>query len=214
MERVNVLSTRRADETAKKNRTHFSIKSGWSIFVKNVLILTVMILLFLISGGSLIGSIIFAGSYLIFVFFISLLACFKPEKRNKYFDIKQFTRKETIGLIIALVITSFLSLIFTFIDIRYPGSIVMMMFSGNFVMSLYSILFRRIAIILYESSVYDRTESIKEYTFKYLDILMFGINYEVQKIIDRFPFIIKIPVSMLFFLFLLWQFFTVIAVYS
>lgn len=192
----------------------FSIRSGWSFFLKNLALLTWIITLFFISGGSIVGIVIFSGSYLIFAICTSILASYKPEKKNKYIDIKRFTKKEILGLVIAFVVTSLLSLVFTLIEIRYPGSIVMLIFSGNFFMSFFSILFHRVAIYLYESSVYDRSESIKEYTFKYLNIITFGINYEVQKILARYPLILKIPISIIFFLFLLWQFFTVIGVYN
>lgn len=185
MERVTILSKRISNKKDKVAQKHFSFKNSLSFLFKNLAILIGMITLFIVSGGSIVGIVIFSSSYLIFAFCISILASYKPEKKNRYIDIKRFTKKEIWGLVIAFVVSSLLSLVFTLIEIRYPGSFVMLIFSGNFFMSFYSILFHRAAIYLYESSVYDRSESIKEYTFKYLNIITFGINYEVQKILAR-----------------------------
>jgi len=191
------------------NNKKFSLKGGLPFFCKNSAFLGGLILLLFINGAELHGIILFSSTYLIFNIFFSLLACYRPEEnRSKYIDLKKFTKNEFYGLIIAIAFTSLFSLIFY--PIPFPSKIVMLIFTGNFAMAFYSIFFHRISILLYESSVYDRTDSIKVYFYKYLNIFYFGINYEVQKILIRFPILINILISLIFMLIMLIQFFSVL----
>jgi len=111
MERLTFLSKRISNKKDKVAQKHFSFKNSLSFLSKNLAILIGMITLFIVSGGSIVGIVIFSGSYLIFAICTSILASYKPEKKNKYIDIKRFTKKEILGLVIAFVVTSLLSLV-------------------------------------------------------------------------------------------------------
>ncbi|MFD2923800.1 hypothetical protein [Halobacillus naozhouensis] len=186
----------------------FSLKSGFKIFLKANLLVVFILLLFILNygvwrgtGGSAISMFIFTLE--VFLILIGVLACVKPTTKKRKFSMPQ--KNEWLGLGIATILFSLMSLIFTGIHIPYPSTLVLLTIFTNAMVALYSIIFHKPAIALYESNVYGEAESVMDYTFKFIAVLFSGINYHIQIILIRLPLIVNKLIAIVFIFFLLWQ---------
>ncbi|MBP3040679.1 hypothetical protein J9303_14400, partial [Bacillaceae bacterium Marseille-Q3522] len=59
---------------------------------------------------------------------------------------------------------------------------------------------QRAVIVLYEVNVYEGKKSMLGYATKYIAIMTSGINYYVQNVINRLPFLLNKLVAILFFI--------------
>lgn len=112
-------------------------------------------------------------------------------------------QKKIVGLIINVVIWNLLALPLLGVDIPIPSSYIAMMIMINGIFAFFSIFIQRGVIVLYESNVFEEPESILDYAFKYFAILSSGINYYIQVLFRRMPFIINKLASVLFLIFLI-----------
>ena len=107
-----------------------------------------------------------------------------------------------IGFALAIGVWTFIAYLFTGIDIPIPSSYISLMIVANAIFALFSIFMQRLVIILYEVNVLEEPESLGGYFFKYIAILTSGVNYYIQNVSNRLPFIINKLASILFFVFL------------
>ncbi len=107
-----------------------------------------------------------------------------------------------VGFTLAIGIWTFIAYLFTGIDIPIPSSYISLMIITNAIFAFFSIFVQRLVIILYEVNVVEEPKSIGAFFFKYIAILTSGVNYYIQNVLNRLPFIMNKLVSILFFVFL------------
>ncbi|WP_077304639.1 hypothetical protein [Terribacillus halophilus] len=115
--------------------------------------------------------------------------------------------KKIIGLVIAIILWNLLSLALLGINIPIPSSYIALIITANTIFAFFSIFLQRLVITLYESNVFGEPKSIADYLFKYIAILTSGMNYYIQIIFRRLPFILNKLAALLFFIFhiLMWS---------
>jgi hypothetical protein len=110
--------------------------------------------------------------------------------------------QKIIGFAINVVIWTLLALPLLRVDIPIPSSCIAMVIMINGIFAFSSIFIQRGFIVLYENNVFEKPKSILDYTFKYFAILSSGINYYIQVLFRRLPFIVNKLASILFLIFL------------
>lgn len=106
------------------------------------------------------------------------------------------------------------SLFLTGIDIPIPSSYIALMITANAVFAFFSIFAQKLVIILYEVNVYEKPKTLLDYCFKYIAIITSGVNYHIQNLLNRLPFILNKLASVFFFLFLILTGFGLLAVFN
>ena len=112
------------------------------------------------------------------------------------------TMIKIVGFTLAIGCWTFIAYLFTGIDIPIPSSYISLMIITNAIFAFFSIFVQRLVIILYEVNVVEEPKSIGAFFFKYIAILTSGVNYYIQNVLNRLPFIINKLASILFFVFL------------
>jgi hypothetical protein len=57
---------------------------------------------------------------------------------------------------------------------------------------------------LYEANVFEEQKGFFDHLFRYITIIISGINYYAQLTFSSFPFLIRKVISIAFLLFLMW----------
>ena len=104
-----------------------------------------------------------------------------------------------ISLALAVGVWTFIALLLKGIDIPIPSSYIALMMTTNAIFAFFSIFVQRLVITLYEVNVFEEPKSIPGYFFKYIAIITSGVNYYVQNVLNRLPFILNKLGSVLFF---------------
>jgi hypothetical protein len=107
-----------------------------------------------------------------------------------------------VGFAMSIGVWTFIALLFTGIDIPIPSSYIGLMITSNAIFALFSIFVQRLVITLYEVNVFEEPKSIADYFFKYIAILSSGVNYYIQGVFSRLPFLVNKMAAILFFVFL------------
>lgn len=107
-----------------------------------------------------------------------------------------------------------ISLFLNGIDIPIPSSYIALMITANAVFAFFSIFAQKLVIILYEVNVYEKPKTLLDYCFKYIAIITSGINYHIQNLLNRLPFILNKLASVFFFIFLIFIGFGLMAVFN
>lgn len=107
-----------------------------------------------------------------------------------------------ISLALAVGVWTFIALSFKGINIPIPSSYIALMMMTNTIFAFFSIFVQRLVIVLYEVNVFEEPKSISGYFFKYIAIVTSGVNYYVQNVLSRLPFILNKLGSVLFFVLL------------
>ncbi len=184
----------------KVNRVHnkrFSLKTGLQFFMRTNTILLFMTLLFIVNKGTWRSVAVEKVSVFIFTFecviiLFSILACINPNQGLKQHRKRErICKNEWIGMFIAIVITSLLSLFMLPANLPFPSTVIFLILSTNLLVAFYSIAFHHVAIGIYELNVFKEKESVTDYTFKYIAILFSNLNYYVQIVLKGFPLIIN-----------------------
>lgn len=115
-------------------------------------------------------------------------------------------KEQIIGGIIAFIIFTLLSLPFYGVDVPLPSSYVVLFIISNAIFAFVSIFIQRAVCYIYEANVFDECNNSIDYAFKYLAICSSGVNFYVQKLLIRVPFILNKVIAIVFCLFLLWNF--------
>ncbi|WP_343271357.1 hypothetical protein [Lentibacillus songyuanensis] len=119
---------------------------------------------------------------------------------------KKIFKNEWCGMLIALLATSLLSLFMLPAGIPFPSTIIFVVLAINFFAAVYSIIFHKVAIGIYEQNVFEEKDGIMDYTFKYIAVLFSGFNYRVQVTLQKLPLIFNKPIAVIFVLILAMQF--------
>ncbi|GGB38672.1 hypothetical protein F3157_10950 [Virgibacillus dakarensis] len=199
------------NKNVESNQKFFSIKNGLWFFLKTNIMLAVMITLFTINrpewrsdGGDKVTEFIFLFECLFIL--LSVFACLKPEKNiMKHRVYEKKSKNEWIGMAIAIISTSLLSLFMLPAGIPFPSTVNFVILSINFLVAVYSIVFHKVAIALYELNVFKEKDSVADYTFKYIAILFSGLNYYVQITLQKLPLIFNKPIAIVFVIILAMQ---------
>ena len=201
-------------QTMRNNTVYnkkFSLKDGFHFFLKVNIILLIMIVLFMVNkgewrsvGGDKVITFIFTFECLIILF--SLFACINPEQGNKRYRVKKrISKNEWIGMVIAILLTSLLSLFMLPANLPFPSTIIFLILSTNLLTAFYSVIFHKVAIGIYELNVFRENKSITDYIFKYIAILFSSLNYYVQSALRGLPLIINKLFAILFVIVLAMQ---------
>lgn len=192
-------------------KKYICLNNGFRFLLKTNTILIIMIALFGVNkdawrsvGGDKVITFIFTFECLIILF--SLFACINPEQGNKRYRVKKrISKNEWIGMVIAILLTSLLSLFMLPANLPFPSTIIFLILSTNLLTAFYSVIFHKVAIGIYELNVFRENKSITDYTFKYIAILFSSLNYYVQSALRGLPLIINKLFAILFVIVLAMQ---------
>ncbi|CAH0345442.1 hypothetical protein [Bacillus sp. CECT 9360] len=122
--------------------------------------------------------------------------------------------KKIIGFILAFGIFTLLSLTLSGIDVPIPSSYVPLLLASNAVFAFFSIFTQRLILGLYETNVHEERSGFVHYFIKYVAIFTSGINYYVQKVLNRLPLLVNKLLAVCFFLSLVWIGFGIIGIFN
>ncbi|MBC8621948.1 MAG: hypothetical protein KZY76_18585 [Bacillus sp. (in: Bacteria)] len=109
---------------------------------------------------------------------------------------------------IGIFVFSIFSLFFGFAmsgDIPYPNSALIIYLTINMVFAFVSLFVPTLIIKLYETNVYDESNGLVTDFFRYVAILVSSLNYEVQIVLARLPFVLQRLMGVIFIAALLWE---------
>jgi hypothetical protein len=119
-----------------------------------------------------------------------------------------------IGLALAMGVWTIIALFLKGIDIPIPSSYIALIITTNAVFAFFSIFVQRLVVTLYEVNVFEEPKSIPGFFFKYIAIITSGVNYYVQNVLNRLPFIVNKLASVLFFVFLIVAGFSMMSIFN
>ncbi|URM32837.1 hypothetical protein LLY41_21540 [Cytobacillus firmus] len=119
-----------------------------------------------------------------------------------------------IGLALAVAVWTIIALFLNGIDIPIPSSYISLMITTNAIFAFFSIFVQRLVVTLYEVNVFEEPKSIPGFFFKYIAIITSGVNYYVQNVLNRLPFIVNKLASILFFAFLMVAGFSIMTIFN
>lgn len=90
-------------------------------------------------------------------------------------------------------------------DIPYPNSVLIIYLTINMVFAFVSLFVPTLIIKLYEVNVYDESNGLITDFFRYVAILVSSLNYEVQIVLARLPFVLQRLLGVIFIAVLLWE---------
>lgn len=122
--------------------------------------------------------------------------------------------KNIIGFSLANGLWILFSLFLTGIDVPIPSSFIALMIAANAIFAFFSIFIQTLVITLYEVNVFEEPKNILDYCFKYFAITTSGINYYVQTVLNKLPFILNKLVAAFFFVFLVATGFSLLGVFN
>ncbi|MEH7355322.1 hypothetical protein V7150_17330 [Neobacillus drentensis] len=122
--------------------------------------------------------------------------------------------RKTVGLALAVGVWTLIALFFTGIDIPIPSSYIGLMIMSNAIFALFSIFIQRLVVTIYEVNVFDEPKSIVGFFFKYIAVISSGVNYYVQNVLNRLPFILNKLAAALFFVFLVIAGFSMLSMFD
>jgi hypothetical protein len=211
--------------SANKQTEIFSLKRGIRIFLQSHLFLLFIIFLFLINKNQWTNnafvtfSTFFSGFELFFIL-LFLPSCFVPNlptlsiHRIIQAITKKRERNEWVGMAIAFIIFTLVSLIFLPANIPYPSTYVQFWLASNIMFALISVLFQRLVFFYYDAAVKAKPKSVLDYFYKYCGLFMLGFCYYIQQILSRMPLLLNKLFAILFLLLVVWQFFMVVGVFN
>jgi hypothetical protein len=122
--------------------------------------------------------------------------------------------KNFAAFVLAVGIWTVFAIFLTGIDVPIPSSYIALLITSNVVFAFFSIFVQRLVITLYEVNVLEEPKSIPGFFFKYIAIITSGVNYYVQNVLNRLPFIVNKLASVLFFVFLVVAGFSMISIFN
>jgi len=122
--------------------------------------------------------------------------------------------KKTVALVLAVGVWTLIALFFTGIDIPLPSSYIAVSIMTNAIFAFCSIFLQRLVITLYEINVFEEPKSFLDFCFKYFAMITSGVNYYVQNVLNRLPFILNKLAAALFFVFLVITGFSMLSIFD
>jgi len=124
-------------------------------------------------------------------------------------------REKFIGGIIAFVPISIIAfLVGVGLEVPFPSWYLVIFYIMNAVFAFVSIFTQRLVISLYEANVFEEPANAIDYGFKYIAIFSSGLNYFIQNICNRLPFVLNKLAAAIFFFYLLFNFFALAMIFS
>lgn len=111
-------------------------------------------------------------------------------------------REKVIGFLIAFVVITFLAWTMHGINIPLPSSYIQVLLFVNTLVAFLSIFMQRLVIVLYEMNVLEKRTGFSNYAIKYFAMFILGLNYHVQVVINRLPFLLNKIMAVMFFIFM------------
>ncbi|CAN7151741.1 hypothetical protein [Rossellomorea sp. LjRoot5] len=124
------------------------------------------------------------------------------------------SRKKVVGFILVFVVFTLIACSLYGINVPLPSSYIPLMIAANGVFAFCSIFTQRLVIALYEVNVFEGKESLIGYFNKYTAIFTSGLNYYIQNILNRLPFLVNKLLALCFFLSLVWIGFGIIGIFN
>ncbi|HEY4552938.1 MAG TPA: hypothetical protein VIG80_07065, partial [Bacillaceae bacterium] len=103
---------------------------------------------------------------------------------------------------------------FTGIGVPLPSSYIQLAILTNSIFAFASIFLQTAVIVIYEKNVRDEPETLLGHAFKYVAIYTSGMNYHIQKVLRRLPFVLNKLGAVVLFLLMLWSFFLIIGIFN
>ncbi|MCR8849895.1 hypothetical protein NQ095_15865 [Rossellomorea sp. SC111] len=124
------------------------------------------------------------------------------------------SRKKVVGFILVFVVFTLIACSLYGINVPLPSSYIPLMIAANGVFAFCSIFAQRLIIVLYEVNVFEGKDSFIGYFNKYTAIFTSGINYYIQNVLNRLPFLVNKLLAICFFLSLVWIGFGIVAIFN
>ncbi|UXH42992.1 hypothetical protein N5C46_15005 [Rossellomorea vietnamensis] len=125
-----------------------------------------------------------------------------------------FNKKKMLGFILMVIVMTLISFSLSGINIPLPSAFVPLMIAANCVFAFISIFTQRLIIALYEVNVFEEKDSLGSYFYKYVAIFTSGINYYVQNVLNRLPFLVNKLLGLGFFISLMWIGFGIVGIFD
>lgn len=119
-----------------------------------------------------------------------------------------------LSIILSVLFCSLFSLIFVGIDIPFPSTILLLFLLSNAIFAFFSIFAQRAVIGLFDYNYYTDKQGILSLFNKYTTLALFGLNYFVQLVLNRLPFLLNKLFALLFFGLLLIQWFIIMVIFN
>lgn len=124
------------------------------------------------------------------------------------------SRKKVVGFILVFVVFTLIACSLYGINVPLPSSYIPLMIASNGVFAFCSIFAQRLIIVLYEVNVFEGKDSLIGYFNKYTAIFTSGINYYIQNVLNRLPFLVNKLLAICFFLSLVWIGFGIVGIFN
>ncbi|WHY78037.1 hypothetical protein QNH20_02385 [Neobacillus sp. WH10] len=122
--------------------------------------------------------------------------------------------KNFIGFTLAMISWTIMAYLFIGIDIPIPSSYIAVSILTNAIFAFCSIFLQRLVITLYEINVFEEPKSFLDFCLKYFAMITSGVNYYVQNVLNRLPFILNKLAAALFFVFLVITGFSMLSMFD
>ncbi|MCY8591834.1 hypothetical protein [Bacillus haynesii] len=197
----------------------FSIKKSGIFWMRSNAILMLLVVLLLInipywngddSGISLFLFIFFAECFLVL---LSLVYGFNTKKIYASPRKKIFKKSNLIvGTITVIAISLFLGFVLRE-HIPYPSALLYMSLTINFIMAIISLLFPNWVIKQYEFNIYEESSGWINDFLRYFLFIAWAINYEVQVVLARLPFLLQRLMGIVFIIVLVFSIASISSMY-
>ncbi|MED4903577.1 hypothetical protein [Parageobacillus thermoglucosidasius] len=207
----------------KTKKKKFSLKRGLKFLLQGNFVILLIIFPFFINKNhwyedSHIAIETFVIGFELLFILLFLPACyhFEPISINRVIQsiTKKREKKERIGMAVAFIIISLLSLGFLGIDVPFPSTYILLWLTTNMMYAFLAVFWQRLAFLIYYANVHDKQTSIMDYLRKYAMFFFISLNHYVQQIFSKAPFLLNKLFATLFVIFLFWQCIAVIKIFN
>ncbi|QHE63552.1 hypothetical protein FHE72_23075 [Rossellomorea vietnamensis] len=124
------------------------------------------------------------------------------------------SKKKITGFILVFLVFTLIACSLYGINIPLPSSYIPLVIAANGVFAFCSIFAQRLIIALYEVNVFEGKDSLVGYFNKYTAIFTSGINYYIQNVLNRLPFLMNKILAICYFLSLVWIGFGILGIFN
>ncbi|MCY7752091.1 hypothetical protein [Bacillus haynesii] len=189
----------------------FSIKKSFFFWLRSNVVLLFFALLLLInkpywnnngSGTSVFLFVLIAECFLVLLSFV-----YGFNTKKIYISPRKKIFKKS-NLIVGTTTFIALSLFLSFVlreHIPYPSALLYMSLTINFIMAIISLLFPNWVIKQYEFNIYEESSGWINDFLRYFLFIAWAINYEVQVVLARLPFLLQRLMGIVFIIVLVFS---------
>lgn len=124
------------------------------------------------------------------------------------------SKKKITGFILVFMVFTLIACSLYGINIPLPSSYIPLVIAANGVFAFCSIFAQRLIIALYEVNVFEGKDSLVGYFNKYTAIFTSGLNYYIQNVLNRLPFLVNKLLAICYFLSLVWIGFGIVGIFN